>query len=682
MIHAAALPQQDNGKRRLEVQITLEIVQVSCQNIQGLALSSISVLCIGGILHICCIKSAVVKLTPCASAALVLPWPNAVWKRHWAYADRLSTSTSETSNSNLLLQVRCTCGVTDDDGSELIECETQGCKIWQHTACRGVTKETPNFLCSFCLPDSTSDKHAESRPEPATHSASPHRSLARLSPAPAASHQSTGKAAPNTSGTPAGVITRLSDQAGPQLSASQAAGTPKTTPGRAPKTTPRIRLDMRCIPPAMHTPFASAAGKEAGRSSISKQQQQQQQQPEDVLQGAGPSLSALGPSQQRSAGLGSAGDAADVGIGGLGSPRVNAAQAALTERDGTAEPASTPLKPSKHSRAVAADIESSPARSTSAAAGAVEGSEHDSGSASSDDDMAIGRRCRRSTSRRLSLASPQDEEPASRLQNMSQSSPQGSHLHRPSDEPTDLGPTGEAESDPMQDDAANGPALGSPSAAASQSGVQGDRAGNLSGAARDGAVAFVFMPPDIDSDAGEQLITPRGQGSSTSHRRGSLEPVGEGVSPEYSRQGSGSQSPPGSQNVHLSTGRPPCSPFAPKLATPLCHPSASKVGPAFLLCSLRLPGIAELCHLLQVLLHMSQDLLKVWTVAAIFKIQKSSWTWCKCSRHCEYACLDSSISHALHSLKMMLENVVNLCWDRCLLNGSLGSLSGAARHYH
>jgi hypothetical protein len=49
--------------------------------------------------------------------------------------------------------VRCTCGATEDDGEELVECGG-GCKTWQHTRCvlgpcaklaRGAA-----FLCTWC----------------------------------------------------------------------------------------------------------------------------------------------------------------------------------------------------------------------------------------------------------------------------------------------------------------------------------------------------------------------------------------------------------------------------------------------------------------------------------------------------------------------------------------------------
>ena len=50
--------------------------------------------------------------------------------------------------------VRCTCGVTEDDGRDMIECET--CKTWQHVKCvlgKKRAKALPpgqDFTCTFC----------------------------------------------------------------------------------------------------------------------------------------------------------------------------------------------------------------------------------------------------------------------------------------------------------------------------------------------------------------------------------------------------------------------------------------------------------------------------------------------------------------------------------------------------
>jgi hypothetical protein len=50
--------------------------------------------------------------------------------------------------------VKCTCGVTSDDGRDMIECDT--CKTWQHVKCvlgKKKAKALPpgqEFLCTFC----------------------------------------------------------------------------------------------------------------------------------------------------------------------------------------------------------------------------------------------------------------------------------------------------------------------------------------------------------------------------------------------------------------------------------------------------------------------------------------------------------------------------------------------------
>ena len=50
--------------------------------------------------------------------------------------------------------VKCTCGVTADDGRDMIECDT--CKTWQHVKCvlgKKRAKALPpgqEFVCTFC----------------------------------------------------------------------------------------------------------------------------------------------------------------------------------------------------------------------------------------------------------------------------------------------------------------------------------------------------------------------------------------------------------------------------------------------------------------------------------------------------------------------------------------------------
>ena len=48
--------------------------------------------------------------------------------------------------------VRCTCGATEDDGQDMVECGA--CKIWQHTRCvlgpRAKLAKDAAFLCTWC----------------------------------------------------------------------------------------------------------------------------------------------------------------------------------------------------------------------------------------------------------------------------------------------------------------------------------------------------------------------------------------------------------------------------------------------------------------------------------------------------------------------------------------------------
>ena len=42
------------------------------------------------------------------------------------------------------------CGVTDDDGALMVECDD--CGVWQHNACVGLTADDvpSHFACTFC----------------------------------------------------------------------------------------------------------------------------------------------------------------------------------------------------------------------------------------------------------------------------------------------------------------------------------------------------------------------------------------------------------------------------------------------------------------------------------------------------------------------------------------------------
>ncbi len=71
--------------------------------------------------------------------------------------------------------VRCTCGVTKDDGRDMIECET--CKTWQHVKCvlgKSRAKALPpgqEFTCTFCQAADADVPH--SRPTQARSPLSP-----------------------------------------------------------------------------------------------------------------------------------------------------------------------------------------------------------------------------------------------------------------------------------------------------------------------------------------------------------------------------------------------------------------------------------------------------------------------------------------------------------------------------
>ncbi|EFJ14963.1 hypothetical protein SELMODRAFT_73068, partial [Selaginella moellendorffii] len=44
--------------------------------------------------------------------------------------------------------VDCPCGVTFDDGEEMVECDE--CGVWVHTSCCQVSKSVSTYVCDKC----------------------------------------------------------------------------------------------------------------------------------------------------------------------------------------------------------------------------------------------------------------------------------------------------------------------------------------------------------------------------------------------------------------------------------------------------------------------------------------------------------------------------------------------------
>ena len=520
------------------------------------------------------------------------------------------------------LQVHCTCGITHDDGCELIECETPGCKIWQHTACRGVNSQTVTFLCSFCLPD-TSDKHAESRPPSAAAAA------AALSPGPVLQNPTAKPSTPlirptpcGLHGTPAGIISRLGDQTGGQSGAIPKA-TPHSTPG-ARKTTPRIRLDMNASPHPMPTPFAAASVQQNSGNGHAPLQQQQSavsptaedadvltDQPRGLPTCMSPQASALGrdtssisrqpgsrKTSQSNQDRPAQSDLAETSPAS-GAESHDAASADAGDEDITSQRADSPMAgsapdpesncstPQKQSVSASRDPHANSMQSSPQAADTrpddddhadsqahrpsenADEDEAPSPAESSDDDVPLMRRSRGGAGRRSSLASPPDEPRLpSTSPPMSTLPSSGRREHdQGAAEPPSKGP-GNADDDAADTMVAE---LDDASASPARSQMHASETGHASSPTRDiGAEAPVGCPtrlqPEVPSseplvDIPMELGTPRGQSGNLGQKSTCASPMGASMSPEPSRAHK-SPSPPGSRGFSLT--KPPHSPFAIK----------------------------------------------------------------------------------------------------------------------
>lgn len=82
---------------------------------------------------------------------------------------RSSSSDREPIQSNSVVsngwQVRCKCGVTDDDGEHMVECEG-GCKTWVHLKCHRI-KLGDDWFCDKCQQAVHSSKtHSDDMDDP------------------------------------------------------------------------------------------------------------------------------------------------------------------------------------------------------------------------------------------------------------------------------------------------------------------------------------------------------------------------------------------------------------------------------------------------------------------------------------------------------------------------------------
>jgi hypothetical protein len=72
--------------------------------------------------------------------------------------------------------VDCPCGVSFDDGEEMVECDE--CGVWVHTACCRVPKGLTTFVCDKCKGKKKESEEAPEAPQPSPQRASPQAAAA------------------------------------------------------------------------------------------------------------------------------------------------------------------------------------------------------------------------------------------------------------------------------------------------------------------------------------------------------------------------------------------------------------------------------------------------------------------------------------------------------------------------